>query len=139
MNAKIPRYYCRICQRTFSLLADCFAAGYGSSLAEIETVYKTVNNISVFDHGAEQLRPDIELQGARRWLRRRKQRVRLAILVTATILAVNINEIKILEIRQRITNHLQNIPTPIGFCHRPLSYWDSRKHLQHTMGPDPPD
>ena len=137
-DAKVPRYYCRKCKKTFSLLADCLAAGYSSSLAEVETAFKTLNNKHIFDHSAEQLRPEIEIQGARRWLRRRQRRVKLAILITATILAVGTNEIEIVEIRQSITNHLQNIPTPIGFCHRPLSYWNSRNHLQHTMGPDPP-
>jgi len=37
-GTQIPRWYCSESHRTFSLLADCFAARFSGTLCEVETV-----------------------------------------------------------------------------------------------------
>ena len=74
-GARIPRWYCPEGRRTFSLLADCFAARLTGSLQEVEAVVVAVEQASSQEAAADALRPDIELPGALRWARRRLKAV----------------------------------------------------------------
>jgi hypothetical protein len=139
---KIARLYCQPCGVTFSLLPDCLASCYSATLVELEKTIKIIHECSTFDEAVSELRPDIEQQGGRRWLRRRVQRIQLTLLLVSTLLATaptKMVEIDLAELREKAAGAIYEIPTPVGFCHRPLSHWNSAPKHPHTMGPDPPE
>lgn len=76
----IARWYCPEAHVTFSLLPDCLASRLSSTLGEVERVADAVERrAGSFEAVAEQLRPDIEVQGAVRWVRRRVVAAALAL------------------------------------------------------------
>jgi len=107
-------------------------------LSDLEEAITLVNKEDTFDEAVGHFRNRIELQGGRRWLRRRVQRVNLAMVLVVTILAVEPASVTISEYRSLAEDHLQYLPTPLGFSHRPLSYWKGKTARQHRTGPDPP-
>ncbi|MEM6962074.1 MAG: hypothetical protein AAF550_10085 [Myxococcota bacterium] len=135
---RIARFYCRPCQMTVSLLPSFLAAGYSEELAVQQQAVATAAACSGFDEAARTLRADIELQGARRWLRRRLARHRLALLIVATLFGVPIASIDLFAMRTTHPDALRQVPTPVGLAHRPLTAWRATPAKQHTMGPDPP-
>ena len=78
-GTRIPRWYCPEGHCTFSLLADCFAARLSGSLQELEAVVVAVEQARSREAAADELRLDIELPGALRWMRRRLQAVHTAL------------------------------------------------------------
>lgn len=141
-GTRIARFYCQPCGITFSLLPDCLASSYSSTVVDIEETVQTFSEGSTFDEAVQKLRPDIELQGGRRWLRRRIQRVRLTVLLVGTLYGVaptKMPEIDLRKLREKSGKQIHQIPTPIGFCPHPLSHWNSVTQHQHTKGPDPPE
>ena len=70
-GARIARWYCRRGPCTFSLLPDCLAARLPGTLAEVEAVVSTVEQAKSLEAACALLRPDIELPGILRWVRRR--------------------------------------------------------------------
>lgn len=152
-GAWIARYYCKPCQKTFSLLPDCIAAGLSGSLDEVEAVVVTVEQASSFENAAFELRGDAQESGRRRWVRRRVRRVRLLLGIVATldIAALTVGPLMLSELRealatdralvalrQMVGEHLPRLPTPLGFCRRHESAWKKSDRLQHKEGPDPP-
>ncbi|MCC6338013.1 MAG: hypothetical protein IT380_28975 [Myxococcales bacterium] len=76
----IARWYCPEAHLTFSLLPDCLASRLSSTLGEVEDVADAVEQrAGSLEAVAEQLRPDIEAQGAVRWVRRRVAAVAVAL------------------------------------------------------------
>jgi hypothetical protein len=68
----IARWYCALGHVTFSLLPDCMASRLSSTLATVEEVAIAVEQrAGSIETVAEELRPDIEMKGALRWVRRR--------------------------------------------------------------------
>jgi len=123
---------------TVSLLPDFLAAGFGETLDVQGKAVEAAERCRSFDEAAREVRPEIEIQGARRWLRRRVQRHRLGALLLATALGTATTAITPAEVRAAPAELLQRLPTPAGLAHRRLGYWTEPKRLQHTMGPDPP-
>jgi hypothetical protein len=114
------------------------AAGYGDTLAAQEEAVKAVTVHETFDAAAVALRPDVEMQGARRWLRRRVRRHALTLLLTSTALGVPTDSVVVFSLREAHPAIIRQLPTPVGLAHRPLAYWQPRSSRQHPMGPDPP-
>jgi len=85
-GARIARYYCPTAHQTFSLLPDFLAAHLSGALAEIEQVAEQVEAGITIEAVAERHRPDIQLPGAVRWVRRRLAYVRRAFSVLAGLL-----------------------------------------------------
>jgi transposase-like protein len=135
---RIARFYCRACHLTVSLLPDFLAAGYSDTLAVFETAVDAVASTSTFDEAAARARPDIELQGARRWYRRRQQRRALLVLLKATAQGVAPEAIDAFALRTSHPHLIAQLPTPVGLSHRPIEHWRGHSPQQHTMGPDPP-
>ena len=83
---EVPRWYCRDAHRTFSLLPDCMSARLTGSLDEAEQVVVKVEESRSVEAAAKKLRPEIEVAGAVRWVRRRLQGVRDSLLILLTLL-----------------------------------------------------
>lgn len=137
-GARIARFYCQACQKTFSLLPSCLSSCYGDTLVQLQTVLDTVAACSTFDAAVRSLRPEIGLQGGRRWVRRRCLRIHLALLLCVTARGAGDETLGLGAVRETLTASLAQVPTPLGFGHRPLSHWQAQKPLQQPMGPDPP-
>ena len=82
----MSRWYCRDAHVTFSLLPDCLAARLGGSLDEAEQIVLEVERSRSLEAAAAVVRPDIELPGAMRWVRRRVLGVRAALLALVTLM-----------------------------------------------------
>lgn len=137
-GTRVARLCCRPCKMTVSLLPSFLASGYSGVLAVQREAVEVAEAHLCFDDAARRLRPDIELQGARRWLRRRIARHRLALLIVATVLATPIQQIDLFALREIDAERLRAAPTPTGLAHRPLGRWNGKDRIPHPMGPDPP-
>ena len=153
-GARIARYYCRKGHTTFSLLPDCLASRLPSTLEEVERVASKVEQAEgSLEVLAEQLRSDIERQGAVRWVRRRVHGVRVALVTVLGLLpdllagraptlealrqALGVEQV-LPAPRTRVARHLASLPPPLGFGPRPRSGKRAPTSLQHGMGTDPP-
>ena len=152
-GTRIPRWYCPQSHRTFSLLADCFAARLSGTLCEVEAIVEQVEQAASFEKAANALRLDIELPGVLRWLRVRVQSVQLTFRLLRGLMPqwfVNC-EPTLASFRQRLAlpwvlpvlreiaaAHLPVLPPPLGF--RPPSPLDGEPKIvdQQRAGPDPP-
>jgi hypothetical protein len=137
---------------TFSLLPDCLAARLPGSLADVERVVAAVEAARSVEAAAEELRPEIELAGAIRWVRRRLRPVRAALLALVTMAVGGLVSCRptldsighqfgrpvLRQIRSRANRHLGALAAPIGFGPRPRRGGHRRGPLEHDMGPDPP-
>lgn len=153
-GARIPRWYCPEGHRTFSLLPDCLAVKLSGTLCAVEQAVVAVEQANSVEAAADELRPDIELPGALRWLRRRVKSVRRALITLrglmperfsgggpATLSAWRVHldcDCVLLALRAIAAAYLPCLPPPLGF--RPLRCpsGEHRKALQHKVGPDPP-
>ncbi len=72
-GTRIARWYCRQGQQTFSLLPDCLAARWPGTLVEFEAAVNDTEAARSLEAAAAACRPEIELPGVLRWLRRRRQ------------------------------------------------------------------
>ena len=137
-GTRIARFYCRPCHLTVSLLPHFLAAGYSDTLAVNEEAVRAVALYDCFDAAAVALRPDIEIQGARRWLRRRLHRRALISLLAATALGVAPDSVAVFLLRDNHPQLIRQLPTPVGLAHRRLTHWRPPSPRQQSMGPDPP-
>jgi hypothetical protein len=149
---QIARCYCPQARRTFSLLPDCLASRLSGSLDELEAVVERVEGARSVEAAADELRPEIELPGAVRWVRRRLKLVRATLVALVTLMpdvlggeahlgAVRLalgNERALVALRERGADHLARLPHPLGFL--PPSTCGSKREQasQHNLGPDPP-
>jgi len=154
-GARVARYYCPKGRITFSLLPDCLASRLSSTLVEVEQVVDEVECASEsLERVAEKLRPDIERQGAVRWMRRRMKAVRgVLVTVVGLLPALLAGQAATLEgfrkalgvtqvlpaLREKAARHLASLPPPLGFGPRPVPRKTRTKRLQHGMGTDPPN
>lgn len=126
-GCKIARYYCPLGHTTFGLVPDCLASRLSSTLSRVEEVARVVETAQSLEQAAEALRPDIQLPGAVRWVRRRAQAVRALFktLVTLfswecapTVLAVSerIERPEVLvAVREIAKDELAVLPPYVGF------------------------
>jgi hypothetical protein len=149
---RVARYYCPDAHTTFSLLPDCLAAKLPSDLDAVEQVVAAVEEARSVEAAADKLRPDIELPGAVRWIRRRLGPVRAALLAVVTIVPTLVGACQptLAEIGQRLgtpvlrrvrseaEKHLGTLAAPVGFGPRPRPAPRRRTPREHDLGPDPP-
>lgn len=145
----MARYYCAAAQTTFSLLPDCLAAKLTGNLDEVARVVAAVEAARSVEAAADRLRPDIELPGAIRWVRRRLNPVRAVLLALVTELAGScaptltgvgqrLGMPVLRQVRAEAEKHLGSLAAPVGFCPRPRRVPRGRALREHDMGPDPP-
>jgi hypothetical protein len=148
---RIARWYCRDAQTTFSALPDCMAARMVGDLDEVEQVALAAESLGV-EAAAQELRMEIDLPGAMRWIRRRGSAIRVALLALITALPTRLGTIArvdavravletdraLVALREIGADHLHALSYPLGFCRprRPMPERDLV--IQHETGPDPP-
>lgn len=149
----IARWYCPRARRTVSALPDCLASHYCGTLADLEAMVLAVEQAPSRPAAAEQLRTEIELPGALRYLDRLCRAVHGALAavrglepecfesVSPTLMgfaAVLSAGSVLTPLRTVVARYLPQLPTPFGFDpHRSALNATVRRH-QHRMGPDPP-
>ncbi|MCG5051850.1 MAG: hypothetical protein KA712_02725 [Myxococcales bacterium] len=149
---RVARYYCPTAHQTFCLLPDCLAARLSGSLDEVETVVAAVEAAPSIEAAADGLRPDIELPGAVRWVRRRYSAVRAALLVLVTSTPALLGKCQptlaevservrppvLRHVRAEVEKQLGALPAPVGFAPRLRAVPRGRTPREHETGPDPP-
>ena len=149
---RVARYYCPTAHTSFSLLPDCLAARLPSDLDEVERVVAVVEAAPSVQAAADELRPDIELPGAIRWVRRRLGPVRAALLALVTMVpelagscAPTITEVGqrlgrpvLRQVRAQVEKQLGKVAAPVGFGPPPSPRRRGRTPCEHDPGPDPP-
>ena len=149
---EVPRWYCRDAHRTFSLLPDCMSARLTGSLDEAEQVVVKVEESRSVEAAAKKLRPEIEVAGAVRWVRRRLQGVRDSLLILLTLLPDRLGtKARLVEVRSILASeralvalreigapHLHVLPRPLGFRPAGIRTSKSEDRLQHKTEADPP-
>lgn len=155
-GTRIARWYCPTGHTSFSLLPDCLASRLGGGLDEVEDVVATVEEKvaagSSIEAAAEEIRPDIEVASALRWVRRRLGPVRMVLLALVTLLPGRLgNEPRVGAVRAALgakpalvrlreigSRHLAFLAPPFGFGPRHRRRRRRRRRTQHETGPDPP-
>lgn len=148
---QVARYYCRKGHTTFSLLPDCLASRLSSTLAEVEQVVIAAEGAPTLEQAAAEVRPDIERQGAVRWLGRRLGPVRAALLAIATLLPWTLGGVTTLtqaqsalgrptlaRLREIAGPQLGSLPPPLGLGPRTRPRRSRQNRFQHEAGADPP-
>jgi hypothetical protein len=153
-GAFIARWYCPKGHTTFSLLPDCLASRLSSTLAEVEDVARRVEeSTESFEQTAENIRGDIERQGAVRWVRRRVMAVCVALLALKGLRpdllageqptlddfrdALRVEQV-LPRLREVAGPQLASLPPPVGFGPRSSGGKSRSKRSQHETGADPP-
>jgi len=152
----VARWYCPTGRTTFSLLPDCLASRLSGDLDTVEEVVAAVETKAAtgasIERAAGEIRPDIELPGAVRWVRRRLGPVRMVLLALVTLLPGQVGtEARVLGVRDALgtkralvrlremgERHLGKLAPPIGFGPRARTRSRRRRRTQHETGPDPP-
>jgi hypothetical protein len=130
----IARWYCRLGHTTISLLPDFLCSRLTGTLAEVEAVVVAVEAEPSLEWANETVRPDIELSGALRWMRRRVRLVHAGLAVIGllpellagcepAVIAVRstlgVGSVLVF-LRRALPLHLAAMPPPLGFGPRPL-------------------
>lgn len=148
----IARWWCPTEHTSISLLPDFLCSRLTGSLAEVEAVVAAADAAPTREAASETLRPDIELPGALRWLRRRTRLVHAGLAAAIGLLPLLAGcrptvpsirsalgaEMALVCLRDRAAPHLGALPPPLGFGPRPLRRRPSPTALQQETGPDPP-
>ena len=149
----IARWYCPQGQQTFSLLPDCFAARLSGTLDEVEAAVDHLEQLGNQEAAVANLRLDIELPGALRWLRVRTRAVYSSLITLKGLLPEYFAECQptlasfrhhlgvdsvLVALRQIGEAFLGVRPTPLGFCPRQQSSGGAKNTPQQRTGTDPP-
>jgi len=149
----IARWYCRPAHRTVSLLPDFLCSRLTGVLADAEAVVVAAETARSREVASETVRPDIELPGALRWMRRRVQLVHAglaaAIGLLPTVLAgckptvTSVRsalraEVALVRLRLELAPYLAVLPPPLGFGPRRVRWSRPASPFQQETGPDPP-
>lgn len=149
----IARWYCPQGHTTISLLPDCLPARLSGTFVELESLLRQVERASSLAEACTDLRPEIELPGVLRWVRRRVQAVysTLALLKglmpayfqacepTLQSFAYHLGVDPVLPaLRSIAAPWLPSLSPPLGLRPRPRHSAEAIDRHQHSMGPDPP-
>jgi len=85
-GVKVARWYCPSGHTTFSMLPDCLSSRLPGTLIEVETVINQIESSPSQEAAANNIRLDISLPGALRWMRRRLFLVRSVLILLIELL-----------------------------------------------------
>ena len=123
---EVPRWYCQKAQTTISLLPDFLPSRLPGTLETVEDVIIEVQKHPTLVSAAEHIRPDIELQGALRWVNRRIGYANTVLKAIAGLIPeIGFKSLKQLQkklnvnfalpcLRRILNNHLYALPRIIG-------------------------
>ena len=149
----IARWYCPQGHCTISLLPDCLASHLPGTLFELEAVVTQVEQASSLEVACARLRPEIELPGVLRWVRRRVQAVQSILIILKGLMPAYFGTCKptlqsfahylgsepVLPVLRSIAAPwLHSLPPPLGFCPQSRRGGDTDDRHQQPVGPDPP-
>jgi hypothetical protein len=153
-GAWIARFYCHEGHTTFSLLPDCLAARLSSTLREVEVVAEAVEiSTCAMEEVAARLRPDVEVQGALRWVRRRVAAVAVALVAlkglrpdlfaerqpTLQDFRAALGVAQALPCARELAGRqVASVPAPVGLGHRRPVPVSTGPPVQQGTGPDSP-
>ena len=152
-GCKVARWYCRLGHTTFSLLPDFLCSRLTGTLEEVEGVVAAAEAARTQEEGSEELRPDAELPGALRWLRRRVRAVHAGLAAaigllpgilagckpTVTSIRTALGAaIVLVRLRSEVGLQLAALPPPLGLGPRPARRRRPASAVQQETGPDPP-
>jgi hypothetical protein len=152
-GARVARWYCRTGHRTFSLLPDCLAARLPGTLLELEQVLAVAEQAKSLEAAADELRPDIELPGAVRWVRRRVKAIQGALTAlfgllperfagaVASVLALRAHlgvTLVLPALREIAAPFLAGLAPPLGLRPPSGAGGERPRSPQQHPGPDPP-
>lgn len=154
-NTRIARWYCPTARATVSALPDCFSSHRSGTLDECEALVRAVEQAPSLAAACRDLRTDIELPGALRFLGRLVVQVQGALRAikglmpttftgTATLLsfaadlAGTDSQHVLMSLRHHARHHLAELPTPIGFNPHLNGVHKAPYPNQHRAGRDPP-
>jgi hypothetical protein len=152
-GTRIARWYCRQGHCTFSLLPDCLAARLPGTLAEIEAVVGAVEQAPGMEAACADLRLEIELPGALRWVRRRVQAIQGSLNTLKGLMPERFAgcapklgafaerlgvEGVLVALREIAAPYLCSLPAPLGLRPRRRRGGEPDRLHQHSAGPDPP-
>jgi hypothetical protein len=134
-------------------LPDCLASHYSGTLANLEAMVLAVEQAPSRSVAAGQLRTEIELPGALRYLDRLCASVHGALsvirglepvrfadagLTLQAFAAVLATDSVLVYLRGLVARYLPRLPTPFGFDPHRRSRDAADRRRQHQTGPDPP-
>lgn len=150
----IARSWCPTAHISVSLLPDFLCAGLTGTLAEVEAAVAAAEAAPTRETASEVVRPEIELPGAMRWMRRRIRLVRAGLAagigllpgllagctptVTSIRSALGAEPAALVRLRVELAPYLAALPMPLGFGPRPARRRPSSTATQQEAGPDPP-
>lgn len=152
-GVKIARWYCSSGHATFSMLPDCLSSRLPGTLIDVETVINQIERSPSQEAAANNIRLDINLPGALRWMRRRLFLVRLTLILLIEhlpLLPENCQptllsfrsvlgiEFVLPHLRMLACHYLNILPPPLGFGPRPEIKKSKKSYFQHQTGTDPP-
>lgn len=150
-GTRIARYYCRTGRRTYSLLPDFLSSHLSGELDEVEALVAAVESAPSVSAALAGLRPEVELPGVARWVRRRRARVAAALLALVTLMPEALGprptvlalrgrlgtERALVKLRELGEVHLQKLPTPLGFAPPGRGVRSRGSARQHDVGAVP--
>ncbi|MGB5540293.1 MAG: hypothetical protein WBO37_09420 [Gammaproteobacteria bacterium] len=152
-GALIARWYCRQVRRTVSALPDCLASHYSGTLADLEATVLAVEQAPSRAAAAGQLRTEIELPGALRYLDRLCRAIHGMLAAIRGLLPERFEAVAptlqafaavlgtgsvLIHLRGQLTRYLPQLPIPFGFDPHRRSPGAAIRRRQHPTGPDPP-
>lgn len=151
-GVKVARWYCPDGCATFSMLPDCLCSRLPGTLIQVENVINQMENSPSQEAAAENIRLDIGLPGALRWMRRRLFLIRITLMLLIDLVtslgdcqptissfrSVLGSEVVLPRLRMFASPYLDILPPPLGFGPRPKAKKIKKIHFQHKTGTDPP-
>ncbi len=152
-GTKIARWYCSMGHGTFSFLPDCLSARLPGQLKEVENVIEEVEKAPSQEKAVKEIRVDIFLPGALRWVRRRILPIRSALKILIELIPSMFSTCEptlasfrcalcvtyaLPELRQHAAPFLDILPPPLGFCPPSGAKKIKNNRFQHKTGTDPP-